>query len=564
MVKRIDVTNMVNSLRVEYGLKVFKEHRLAFIYVVFLMLCETAVSLSVPFFAGQYSAYFIEQNLELNEQHGLILVLWFVLFAVHALLRFLSSYNVSLIGARLMAELSCRLYDHIQVLPMQYFKENKRGDVLSMLSHDLAVISYFASSVLTNLVPNILVLVGASILMFNIEPTIAILVCVFVPLIFIVLKLVSRGMQPISRALVQTQADSMALASENIGAISLIKAFNKESSESMRFKRKTSELLELRSQQLKLQALLSPLVQFMASTGVLVVVVASYMRFQSGSISIPDMISLMLYGLVFTRPLGSLAGLYGQTQQVIGASERLLKFYHLESEPNYLHKSDVKLQSGDVRFENVSFSYRHRPNVLNNVSFHLPDKQTLLLYGENGGGKTTLLHLLMRFNEPSTGKIFIDGQDIAHASNSSVRSAIGLVSQDVLLCNGTIADNITYGVVNPSSEKMHQACKAAGADRFIQQLPHGYNTQVGEGGVLLSGGQKQRISLARALLLEPKILLLDEPTSMLDDLSRKSFKEEFSGLFSHYTVILISHDPTLSDVADQVYKLELGQLIAEH
>jgi ABC-type multidrug transport system fused ATPase/permease subunit len=554
---------MINSLRFEYGLKVFKEHKHAFIFVVFLMLCETAVSLSVPFFAGKYSEYFIADNSGINQTHAVILLLWFALFAAHALLRFLSTYNVSLIGARLMSELSCRLYDHIQVLPMQYFKENKRGDVLSMLSNDLAVISFFASSVLTNLVPNVLVLIGASILMFNIEPSIALLICVLVPLIFIVLKVVSRGMQPISRALVQTQADSLALASENIGAISLIKAFNKESSESNKFKRKTTELLLLRSQQLKLQALLSPLVQFMASIGILLVVVISFMRFQSGSINIPDMVSLMLYGLVFTRPLGSLAGLYGQTQQVIGASERLLKFYHLESEPNHLNKIDAKFNSGDIHFENVSFSYRSRPDVLKDVSFHLPDKKTLLLYGENGGGKTTLLHLLMRFNEPSTGKILIDGIDIAQASNSSVRNIIGLVSQDVLLCNGSIADNITYGVVNPSSENMLNACKASGADRFIQTLPRGYDTPVGEGGVLLSGGQKQRISLARALLLEPKILLLDEPTSMLDESSRHSFKEEFSGLFKRYTVILISHDPTLSDVADKVFRLEYGQLIAE-
>jgi ABC-type multidrug transport system fused ATPase/permease subunit len=165
----------------------------------------------------------------MNNTHTFILLLWFALFSVHALLLFLSTYNGNLIGASLMPQLSFRLYDHIQVLPMQYFKENKRGDVLSMLSNDLAVISYFASSVMTNLVPSALVLVGASILMFRIEPSIAILIIFFVPAIFIVLKYVSRGIQPISRALIQCQADSMALASENIGAISLIKAFNRES-----------------------------------------------------------------------------------------------------------------------------------------------------------------------------------------------------------------------------------------------------------------------------------------------------------------------------------------------
>lgn len=554
---------MFNSLRFEYAIKLFKEHKIAFGYVVFLMLCETAVSLSVPFFAGKYSEYFITSSSVINETHIYILLMWLALFGLHAFLRFLSTYKVSLIGAQLMADLSCRLYDHIQMLPMQYFKENKRGDVLSMLSNDLAVISYFASSVLTNLVPSILVLTGASILMFRIEPTVALLIIIFVPVIFIVLKLVSHGILPISRALIQRQADTMAIASENIGAMSLIKAFNRETLESSKFKDITTETLQLRSQQLKLQALLSPLVQFLASIAVLIVVVLSFMRFQSGNISIPNLVSLMLYGLVFTRPLGSLAGLYGQIQQVIGASDRLLTFYHLESEPSPSAGLELTTDKADIVFNNVTFAYKNKPAVFESLSFELADRQTMLLYGENGGGKTTLMHLLMKFHEPSEGQILIGNQDIALFNNSSVRATIALVSQDVLLCNGSITDNITYGVVDPSPEKLKLACKASGVDRLIQNLPQGYQTIVGEGGVLLSGGQKQRVSLARALLLQPRILLLDEPTSMLDEFSRHSFKSEFKQLFSDYTVIVISHDPALSDVADHVYKLDNGVLLRE-
>lgn len=553
---------MFDKLRFEYGLKIFNEHRLAFTFVVFLMLCETGVSLSIPFFAGKYSEYFIA-NPQINHVHIYILLAWCGLFAIHALLRFLSTYNVSLIGARLMAELSCRLYNHIQVLPVQFFKENKRGDVLSMLSTDLAVISFFASSVLTNLIPNVLVLLGASFMMFSIEPSIAILIVLIVPLIFIVLKLVGRGVQPISRALMQRQADSLALASENIGAISLIKAFNQENVESDKFKHHTAEILELRRKQLKLQAIMSPLVQFLASLGVLVIVIFCFIRFQEGSLHIPDLIALMLYGLIFTRPLSSLASLYGQLQHVIGASERLLKFYHLESEPNSGAQTLLGISSAEIEFSKVSFAYSNKPAVIHDLSFTLPNKGTMLLYGENGGGKTTLIQLLMKFHPPKSGQIKIGGVDIAKVNNSSVRSQIGLVSQDVLLCNGSIIQNITYGVVNPSSEKMMLACKASGADEFINTLPQGYETQVGEGGLLLSGGQKQRISLARALLLEPKILLLDEPTSMLDDISRQAFKNEFEGLFSQYTVIIISHDPSLHEVADSVYKLENQQLLQE-
>ncbi|MCF2949908.1 ABC transporter ATP-binding protein/permease [Paraglaciecola aquimarina] len=554
---------MFDRLRFEYGIKVFNEHKFTFSYVVFLMLCETGVSLSIPYFAGKYSEYFIANPTIINDSHITILVLWCALFAFHSLLRFLSTYNVSLIGARLMAELSCRLYDHIQALPVQFFKENKRGDVLSMLSTDLAVISFFASSVLTNLIPNILVLLGASFMMFKIEPTIALLVVFIIPLIFIVLKIVGKGVQPISRALMQRQADSIALASENIGAISLIKAFNQENAQSDKFKHHTSEILELRRKQLKLQAIMSPLVQFLSSLGVLVIVLFCFTRFQEGRLLIPDLVSLMLYGLVFTRPLSSLAGLYGQVQHVIGASDRLLKFYHLESETDSSSKKRLDITTADIKFEQVCFAYKDKPPVFESLSFTLANKKIMLLYGENGGGKTTLMQLLMKFNQPTSGRITIGGVDIANVNNSSVRDKIGLVSQDVLLVNGSITQNITYGVVNPSSQKMLQACQASGADQFIQELPLGYETQVGEGGVLLSGGQKQRISLARALLLEPKILLLDEPTSMLDEVSKQNIKDKFTDLFSQYTVIIISHDPTLYDVADLVYKLENKKLIRE-
>jgi ABC-type multidrug transport system fused ATPase/permease subunit len=551
---------MLDSLRLHYGIKVFQTYKLAFIVVVLLMVAETAVSLSIPYLIGQQSQQFLSEVTSLNDNQYFYLLIWAGLFAGQALLRFLSSYNVNLVGARIMAELSCRLYDHIQVLPIQYFKENKRGDVLSMLSNDLGIVSFFASNVLTNLIPNILVLVGASVLMFMIEPSIALLICVLVPLIFIVLKFISRGMQPISRALVQRQADSIAQASENIGAISLIKAFNKEAQESSKFKRRNNEILELRSKQFRLQALLSPLVQFLASVCVLIIVVMSVLKFNAGELSIPDLISLLLYGIVFTRPLGSLAGLYGQFQQVIGASERLLHIYHLESEPRDDDSRPIIIDSGDIVVEDLSFGFSPQDVILNQVSFHLPANNTMLIYGQNGGGKTTLLHLLMRFYEPLEGRIIIDGQDIQHGTTGSVRAGIGLVSQDVLLCNGSIFDNITYGVAVPNAEDVYKAAADAGLDAVVARLPHGYDTPVGEGGVRLSGGQRQRIALARALLLKPKILLLDEPTSMLDEQARSSFRDEFHGLFRAFTVIMISHDPTLANVADVVYELDGGKL----
>ncbi|MCP4862405.1 MAG: ABC transporter ATP-binding protein [Alteromonas sp.] len=551
---------MFDKLRVYYGLKVFQTYKWSFVIVVALMVSETAVGLSLPYLIGQQSQAFLDEVTILNDNHLKYLFLWIGLFAGQAALRFFSSYNVNLVGARLMADFSCRLYDHIQVLPIQYFQENKRGDVLSMLTNDLAVVSFFVSSVLTNLIPNILVLIGASILMYMIEPTIALLICFLVPLIYVILKFVSRGMQPISQQLVQRQADTLAQASENIGAISLIKAFNKEADESSKFRQRTNEVLALRAKQFRLQALLSPLIQFLASICILIVVIMSVLKFNAGSLGIPDLITMLLYGIIFTRPLGSLAGLYGQLQQVIGASARLLHVYHLESEPRDSGGTAAQIKDGDIVFNKVSFGFAQRGEILKDVSFHLKPQQNMLIYGQNGGGKTTLLHLIMRFYEPVSGEIIIDGFNVQHTTIRSLRSAIGLVSQDVLLLNGTIFENLTYGLANPEADEVYKAASQAGLDNIIMRLPNGYDTQVGEGGIKLSGGQRQRIALARALLLKPRILLLDEPTSMLDEQARLSFKEEFHGLFARFTVIMISHDPTLSNVADVVYKLENGEL----
>lgn len=548
--------------RLYYGLRLFAQHRWALLFVVTLMLLETAASLSIPMFAGSYTEQLVQQQAGFDRRQLLLVGLLFVLFVLQAILRYNSTFQVNLLGARIMAQLSCMLYDHLQALPLQYFADNKRGDVLSMLTNDLAIVSFFVSSVLTNLIPNLLVITGAAFMMGLIEPVIALLICVLIPTIFIVLKLVSRGMQPISQALVQSQADSIALASENLNAISLIKAFNKESSESERFKIRNSEILTLRKRQFKLQALLAPLVQLMASVAVLLIAIAVFVQYQDGHLDIPDMITLFLYGLLITRPLGALAALYGQVQQVIGATERLMRAYHLEAEPSYEGNKHLTLPSAEIRFTNVCFAFPERPLLLKDASFYLPDKHSLLIYGENGSGKTTLLNLLMRFYEAQQGDIFVGGHNIKQLSNSALRGAIGLVSQDVLLVNGSIQQNITYGVNAPTEEQILCAAKQSGAHTFISNLPAGYQTQIGENGVKLSGGQKQRISLARALLLQPRILLLDEPTSMLDESACNSFREEFSDLFAHFTVIMISHDMRLASAADQVLCLQKGQLIA--
>jgi len=546
-----------------------KSHKLPLLIAIALMVVESLVSLSVPWFAGKFSESILDGNTVFNLSYLQIALIWLSLFVLQALLRFLSTYRVNFIGAKMLTELSCRLYDHIQLLPVKYFNNTKKGETLALLSNDVTIISYFLSGVLTGLVPATLILFGALILMASINITITLIIMLMVPAFFIVLKLLGRGIRPISENLVQRQADSVAIASENLSIIKLVKAFSREKVESNRFKANAYEIQQLRKKQLKIQAILSPAIQLLVSTGVLVVVVVSAMHYQSGDLSMPDLITLLMYGMLFARPMSALANLYGQTQQALGASKRLNDVFNMSPEPssysNETIEGNTALTSddfyGDISFKGVEFSYEPNEQLLKEINIDIYPNQTVVILGPNGTGKSTLLHLLVRFIEPTAGQITIGGKPLSNFRLSALRSHIGLVSQDIALCNGTVADNIAFGYPQASFDDIELAAKKAGAHQFISELESGYQTQVGENGILLSGGQRQRISFARALMTEPAILLLDEPTSMIDSDARSDFKQRFNEVLKNKTVIMVSHDQHLADIADQVFMVKNHQLI---
>ena len=533
------------------------------------MVIESLVSLSVPWFAGKFSESILDGKTIFNLSYLQIALIWLSLFVLQALLRFLSTYKVNFIGAKMLTELSCRLYDHIQLLPVKYFSNTKKGETLALLSNDVTIISYFLSGVLTGLVPASLILFGALILMASINVTITLIIVLMVPAFFIVLKFLGRGIRPISESLVQRQADSMAIASENLSIITLVKAFSREKSESNRFKANAHEIQKLRKKQLKIQAILSPAIQLLVSTGVLIVVVVSAIHYQSGNLTMPDLITLLMYGMLFARPMSALANLYGQTLQALGASKRLDKIFSSSPEScSHSHEpitdSDTPTNndlSGVISFKEVDFSYEPNKQLLTNVNIDIHPNQTVVILGPNGTGKSTLLHLLVRFLEPTAGNITIGGQALNSFRLSELRNSIGLVSQDIALCSGSVADNIAFGYPQASFDEIEQAARKAGAHRFISELEHGYQTQVGENGVLLSGGQRQRISFARALMNNPTILLLDEPTSMIDSEARADFKKSFNEVLENKTVIMVSHEQSLVDIADQVFMMKDHQIL---
>jgi len=350
------------------------------------------------------------------------------------------------------------------------------------------------------------------------------------------------------------------MSEQNLSTLPIIKAFTREREESIRYGAQTEKLVDLQIRQLRITAFMTPAIRWVMAACVIGLLWLGATRVAAGSLTAPELITLLLYGLLLTNPLSQLADVYGRLQMARGSATRLMEVLNEGAEIDTGTREISKLH-GDIRFENVDFTYPGRPELLKKFTLHIPAGQTLAITGVNGVGKSTLAHLLMRFLEPGEGGVFIDDINVRDIPLKSVRSQIGLVSQQVLLFNASVGFNIGYGKVAPTQAQIESAARAAHAHDFIQALPDAYDTIIGDEGVRLSGGQKQRIALARALLKDPAILILDEATAMFDPDGERSFIAECHDLLRSRTVLLITHRPASLALADRVIKLEAGHWI---
>jgi ABC-type multidrug transport system fused ATPase/permease subunit len=546
-------------LRYAQLLRFITPHRRTLLAVVLLLLVVTAANLANPLFAGKLTELMLAESgaqaSAASVSIGALLGAWLALLILRAALSVGSGYLIGSTGALMAAELRSRVYEHMQILPLAWHQQRRQGDVLSLLSNDAEATSRFVTNTVVQLLPQLLTLAFAFAMMAWIDPLIAGVAALLLPAYTIVTKLIGRRIRPLSTAWIESWSGLVAFVHENLGLLPVLKAFAREPLESDRFAARNRELLDVSRRQIWLSSLLGPAIGLLAGAGALLLVWLGIGHLRSGQLQVPQLVTLLFYVMLLTGPLSALAGVWGQVMYTRGAAERLLGFFGERPEPLGHGNQVLQVAAGRIEFRDVSFAYPGRPPVLERFNLTIEAGETIALTGPNGAGKSTLVHLLMRFMESDTGCILLDGQDIAEVELGSLRRQIGLVAQNTLLLNGTVAENLAYGQPSASLADMKKAAKAARAEDFIEALPDGYDTVIGDQGVKLSGGQRQRLSLARTLLKDPPILVLDEATAMFDPEGEASFIEESREVLEQRTVILITHRPASLALADRVLDL---------
>jgi ABC-type multidrug transport system fused ATPase/permease subunit len=534
--------------------RLLRPHLLALLLALLLMLVQSTATLAQPWLGGV-----LTDRLLLGSGVGPLLWVLFGLIVAQQGIGYLVSIQLQAVSGRLVADAGSLVYAHLQSLPLAWHHARPRGDVLALLTGDVYRLGHYVTGTLVPLVPLLFIFVGALVMMLRVAPAIAIAIGVLMPLLFVLLKLVGRRLRPLSHEAMQAWADQAAMAEQNLSMLPVIKAFATDPVEAGRYAGQAETVRAIDLRRARLEGAISPAVQVLGAGTVLLLLGLAGDLVAADQLRVGELVSLVLYGLVLVNPVSQLARVYGNTQSARGTAERMLAALGALPEVDTGTRGFEGVR-GEIVFEGVDFAYPGRPPLLQDFDLRIAAGETVALTGPNGAGKSTLVHLLLRLLEPQAGRIAIDGVEVRDIRLASLRQGVGLVAQQVMLFNASIHDNIAYGCADATPAQVEAAARAARAHDFVAALPQGYDTVVGDQGVRLSGGQKQRIALARALLKDPPILVLDEATAMFDPQGEAEFIAECHEVLQQRTVILITHRPASLALADRILRLDSGHL----
>lgn len=484
-------------------------------------------------------------------------------FGVFAALRF---YLVTWLGERVVADLRRDVYERVVRMDPTFFEVTRTGEVLSRLTTDTTLVQSIAGVNLSITLRSSIQLVGALALLIATSPSLAGMILLLIPLIIAPLIIVGRKLRALSRQSQDRIAETSGLAGETLNAIQTVQAFTLEALNSARYGRAVEDSFAIAVRRSKVRAMLTALGTTLIFGAVTFVLWQGAHRVLAGTMTPGELSQFLIYAVYVGISAASLSEMWGEVQRAAGAMERLLELK--SATPTIVAPPEPEPlptpAEGRISFERVRFRYPSRPDslALDDFTLSISPGENVAFVGPSGAGKSTTFQLLLRFYDPLSGRVLIDGVDIVRADPQAVRARIGLVPQETVLFGASARENIRYGRPSATDEEVEAAAFAAGADAFIRELPEGYDAFLGERGTRLSGGQRQRIAIARALLKDPPILLLDEATSSLDAESERYVQQALEQLMQDRTTIIIAHRLATILKADRIVVLDRGRIAA--
>ena len=540
-------------------------YRLQAIAALVALIVASAATLVVPLAVRRMIDFgFSPEGIALINSYFMVMIAVVAVLAGASAVRY---YLVITLGERIVADLRRDVFNHLTSLSPSFFDTAHSGELVSRLTADTTQIKSAVGASVSIALRNLVLFIGASAMMVISSPKLSGFVLAVIPLIVLPLVAFGRRVQKLSRGAQDTLADASSYASELIGAMRTLQAFTNERLAKLRFGGEVERAYQAARNSTGARAILTAIVIFLVFASVVAILWVGSHDVLTGQISAGRLGQFVLYAAFAAGALGQLSEVWGEISQASGASERLFEILRLK--PDIAAPANPRMlpvpPRGDVVFDNVRFAYPTRPEHLavDGVSFSVKAGEKVAVVGPSGAGKSTLFHLLLRFYDPASGEISVDGVPVRDADPSDVRSRMALVPQDSVVFATSARENIRFGRPDASDEEVARAADLAHATEFISRLPLGFDTQLGERGVTLSGGQRQRIAIARAILRDAPLLLLDEATSALDAESETLVQTALEELMKHRTTLVIAHRLATVLSCDRILVMENGRIVEQ-